>query len=102
MESKTNTHIDFLDLVRGVAILMVLTLHATNGWVFSAAPSVWRCIEKPEWFFHFIIFHGHYGVAIFFVVSGFCIHLSFQKLRNWPVFFTKRFFRIYPPSLVSG
>lgn len=101
MESKTNTHIDFLDLVRGVAILMVLTLHATNGWVFSAAPSVWRCIEKPEWFFHFIIFHGHYGVAIFFVVSGFCIHLSFQKLRNWPVFFTKRFFRIYPPYLVA-
>jgi peptidoglycan/LPS O-acetylase OafA/YrhL len=101
MESKKNIHIDFLDLVRGVAILMVLTLHATNGWVFSAAPSVWRCIEKPEWFFHFIIFHGHYGVAIFFVVSGFCIHLSFQKLKNWPVFFTKRFFRIYPPFLVA-
>jgi peptidoglycan/LPS O-acetylase OafA/YrhL len=101
MELKTNTHIDFLDLVRGVAILMVLSLHGTSGWVFSAAPSVWRCIEKPEWFFQFIIFHGHYGVAIFFVVSGFCIHLSFQKLRSWPVFFTKRFFRIYPPYLVA-
>jgi peptidoglycan/LPS O-acetylase OafA/YrhL len=101
IESKTNTHIDFLDSVRGMAILMVLMLHATNGWVFSAAPSAWRCIEKPEWLFHFIIFHGHYGVAIFFVVSGFCIHLSFQKLRRWSVFFTKRFFRIYPPYLVA-
>lgn len=101
MESKTKIHIDFLDSVRGVAILMVLTLHATNGWVLSAAPTAWRSLEKPEWFIHSIISNGQYGVAIFFVVSGFCIHLSYQKLKSWRIFIIKRFFRIYPPYLIA-
>jgi peptidoglycan/LPS O-acetylase OafA/YrhL len=84
-----------------VAILLVLFGHATNGWVFTAGPSPWKILEKPEWFFHFIICNAECGVAIFFVVSGFCIHLSFQKLKSWPVFFVKRFFRIYPPYLAA-
>jgi len=41
---------------------------------------------------------GWAGVSIFFVVSGFCIHLSFnQSNRSWRDFFIRRFFRIYPP-----
>ena len=40
---------------------------------------------------------GQAGVPIFFVISGFCIHLSFhQHGQKWGLFFIRRFFRIYP------
>jgi peptidoglycan/LPS O-acetylase OafA/YrhL len=46
---------------------------------------------------------GWTGVAIFFVVSGFCIHYSHQQKsdRNFKSFFIRRFFRIYPPYLAA-
>jgi peptidoglycan/LPS O-acetylase OafA/YrhL len=40
---------------------------------------------------------GWVGVSIFFVISGFCIHLSFVRNPNWQKFYIRRFFRIYPP-----
>ena len=45
---------------------------------------------------------GWIGVAIFFVVSGFCIHSSFQQQgKEWGSFFIRRFFRIYPAYLTA-
>jgi peptidoglycan/LPS O-acetylase OafA/YrhL len=42
------------------------------------------------------------GVPIFFVVSGFCIHVSFQQQsREWGGFFLRRFFRLYPAYLAA-
>jgi len=100
-------HIRFLDHIRGIAILAVFVYHA-----FGAA---WGCSEIPwnHWFrsmeavknlniFLPLVF-GWTGVAVFFVVSGFCVHMSYLKsspddLRG---FFIRRFFRIYPPYLLA-
>lgn len=42
------------------------------------------------------------GVPIFFVVSGFCIHISFhQQGQHWGSFFIRRIFRIYPAYLAA-
>jgi peptidoglycan/LPS O-acetylase OafA/YrhL len=42
------------------------------------------------------------GVPVFFVVSGFCIHVSFQQQgQRWGSFFIRRFFRIYPAYLAA-
>jgi peptidoglycan/LPS O-acetylase OafA/YrhL len=52
---------------------------------------------------------------VFFVISGFCIYLSHARSRGeaarvyeqgqtpegWPLFFRKRFWRIYPPYVVA-
>lgn len=40
---------------------------------------------------------------MFFVVSGFCIHLSYSKSKDtsWIKFFIRRIFRIYPPYLFA-
>ena len=40
---------------------------------------------------------------MFFVISGFCIHLNYVRNRQqgWTPFFIRRFFRIYPPYLVA-
>jgi peptidoglycan/LPS O-acetylase OafA/YrhL len=100
-------HLDFLDHFRGLAILMVFSFHALgssfdlfrlpwDGWV--------RDYHVP---FSFLALYpatlGGTGVALFFVISGFCIHLSHEKARTkaFDVFFIRRFFRIYPPYLVA-
>lgn len=100
-------HLDFLDHLRGVAILFVLLCH-TRGESVGNVPVPWH-----GWFTDFSHYNltaiclyplslGQEGVAIFFAVSGFCIHLSFhQQGQKWGAFFTRRFFRIYPAYLAA-
>lgn len=61
--------------------------------------------SKPPEDFTFFLFYPfsffHAGVAIFFVVSGFCIHLSYLQNPSWVAFFSKRFFRVYPPYIFA-
>lgn len=69
---------------------------AWNGW--------WRGFDRPASFLALLpVTFGWIGVPVFFVVSGFCIHLSHMKSPDprVSVFYLKRFFRIYPPYLVA-
>lgn len=43
---------------------------------------------------------GFFGVALFFVISGFIITHSAQEIGRW-TFAVRRFFRIYPPIVVA-
>jgi peptidoglycan/LPS O-acetylase OafA/YrhL len=106
--SKPEEHIYFLDYLRGIAIILVFVFHALgasygtdqlnwNGWLrdfHHASPTF--LLLLPATF-------GWSGVAIFFVVSGFCIHLSHErsKAKQFKIFFARRFFRIYPPYFVA-
>ena len=69
-----------------------------SGWFrdFKAPPS------QPFLWFYPITF-GWAGVALFFVLSGFCIHLSFLRSKNFgsPRFFWRRFWRIYPAYVIA-
>jgi len=99
-------HIEFLDYVRGIAILGVFFFHGLqDAFHFSSLPwGGWqRLYSVPKTFFLVLpASFGWAGVSIFFVVSGFCIHLSFcQQGRDWRSFFIRRFFRIYPPYLLA-
>lgn len=67
-----------------------------DGW--------WRSFDAPTSFLVLSpITLGWIGVPIFFVVSGFCIHLSHQRSSDTRIslFYLKRFFRIYPPYLAA-
>jgi peptidoglycan/LPS O-acetylase OafA/YrhL len=99
-------HVDALDYIRGIAILSVLLFH-TLGSVFGFDVLPWkgwfRDYSSAGSFLYFLpISIGMMGVPIFFVVSGFCIHLSFQQQgQRWGSFFIRRIFRIYPAYLAA-
>ncbi|MCX6967574.1 MAG: acyltransferase [Verrucomicrobia bacterium] len=106
--ARSGEHILFLDHIRGIAIFLVVMYHllvashgmdlllSWNGWIrdFSTIPiSIFLLPFTAGWL----------GVAIFFVVSGFCIHLSHEKAQQpgLKAFFVRRFFRIYPPYVLA-
>lgn len=84
-------HYDFIDSLRGIAALSVLTVHLGR----LTTPS----IEAPAWIFPLTDIGGT-GVLLFFVLSAFTLSLSMKSrrdeanpLRNY---FIRRFFRIAP------
>jgi peptidoglycan/LPS O-acetylase OafA/YrhL len=99
-------HFELLDRLRGVAILAVLLFH-TLSMVFGYDVLPWRGwfrdFSTAGSFLYFLpLSIGNIGVPIFFVVSGFCIHLSFQSQgQRWGSFIIRRIFRIYPAYLVA-
>lgn len=104
MEQPIKRHIDFLDLLRGLAILLVFVFHSIST-AYGRDQLPWG-----PWFRDFNVDRSFLlllpatlrpGVEIFFVLSGFCIHLSFSRLPQWWILFQKRFFRIYPPYLAA-
>ena len=108
---KPTPHITFLDHVRGIAILWVFLLHCVGAGYWKSYGidelpwnGLWRSFHvPPSVFVLFPATLGKVGVAIFFVVSGFCIHLSHQRSREkgYVTFFIRRFFRLYPAYLVA-
>jgi peptidoglycan/LPS O-acetylase OafA/YrhL len=99
---------DGADILRGVAILMVVVFHALSAAYGKLFPWVgsFRDFQSPSsqqqlWFYP--LSFGWAGVPLFFVLSGFCIHLSFlhRGKLDIPLFFWRRFWRIYPAYFIS-
>lgn len=79
-----------LDLLRAIAILMVLFFHLTQMILSKIV------IDKA------IYNLGGFGVNVFFVLSGFLIGGTYYKTANIKagIFLLRRFLRTYPPYLV--
>ena len=97
-----------VDLLRGVAILMVLVYHAFTseyGRYYKWKGLVAKLrFPNPESVLLYPVSFGWSAVALFFVISGFCIHYSY--LRNgssivWRDYAIRRFWRIYPAYLAA-
>ena len=104
---RTKEHVQFLDGLRGVAILGVFLFHSL-GAAYGTNQLPWgpwfRRWDAPASFFALLpATFGWAGVAVFFVVSGFCIHLSHLRSSagDWHGFYVRRFFRIYPPYFLA-
>lgn len=80
VSDSTTKNVPYLDGWRGVAILAVLASHFGS--------------QKFGWL-------GGFGVAIFFVLSGYLMsYLLFIKRVNLPDFFARRFSRVFPAFFV--
>ncbi len=69
-----------LDSLRGVAALMVVVFHFTMGR------------KEGQYLFNL----GNTGVELFFIISGFVIFMSINKMKNSKEFIINRFTRLYP------
>jgi peptidoglycan/LPS O-acetylase OafA/YrhL len=99
-----------IDALRGAAVIGVFLFHLYQSvWPkaklepllmwgdLRAHPDVVRWIGVPSLF-------GYAGVPLFFVISGFCIHVSFLQSRRpfaYRPFMGRRFWRIYPAYVVA-
>ena len=85
-----------LDAWRGLACLMVVVHHAAYAVSWAEAGDSW-----PRWLVLLAVRRMDLGVALFFVISGYCIAASAaaSARRNEAptAFLTRRFWRIYPP-----
>jgi peptidoglycan/LPS O-acetylase OafA/YrhL len=76
-----------LDALRGVAALTVVLYHYTTGY-----PSVTGHPLQP----FFSVPDGHYGVELFFIISGFVIFMTLERTRDWRDFLSSRVARLWP------
>lgn len=74
-----------IDGLRGLAAVSVLLFHLTTKYA--------------EFFHRDTLFqapHGHYGVHLFFAISGFVILMTLTKIKTPMDFVVSRFSRLYP------
>lgn len=101
------SHIDFLDYLRGIAIVMVYLFH-TLGEAYREGQLPWTgCFRSLQVSWTFLLLSpttmGWLGVAVFFALSGFCIHYSYERGARKGIgeFYIRRIFRLYPPYLIA-
>ena len=96
-----------IDMLRGVAALGVMLYHAFGGGIFqrpaAALPLSKAIVLLPA-------SYGYAGVYLFFVISGFCIHLKWAKAKAagnneyvvaFIPFWKRRIRRLYPAYLAA-
>jgi len=62
--------------------------HSGHGWVVTG--------------YDVNAFMGRFGVAIFFIISGYLFYNKISIKTDWKLFFIKRFLRIAPMALISS
>lgn len=99
---KSNTRLNWLDSIRGIAALIVVIFHI---WMLARLVTT-----KENYFYKFMEFInydvfdlGKIGVVLFFAVSGFIIPYSLLRYKENPLkrFAISRFFRLYPAYWLS-
>lgn len=77
----------FLDALRGIAALSVALFHYT---------SVYRSLYGHSFSPAFDFDYGLFGVELFFMISGFVIFFSFDRIKSGSEFLFNRGIRLYP------
>lgn len=77
---------EFIDVLKGVAILGIVLVHSVSSTEHALIPS----------FLSSIIYSGGRGVQLFFIISGYLTFLSLSKNNDKIEFYKKRLKRMIP------
>lgn len=88
---KNNERIVWLDVLRGVAILLVLLFHFTTRYGEKYPANAFANALFVRFTF------GWIGVHLFFMISGFIIYRSIQQKKGSLEFLVARLSRLLPP-----
>jgi peptidoglycan/LPS O-acetylase OafA/YrhL len=106
-EARTFGRVLSLDAMRGAAAIVVVIYHALGVAPLTAAGGWEYWLPK---LMAYAVHFGYAGVYLFFVISGFCIHLHWGRARavgvaepavNFLPFWKRRVRRLYPPYLAA-
>src|SRR6266404_5958740 len=105
-ESWSGGRLASIDALRGAAALGIVLYHAV-GVAGDTGPQ--NLLRWPVVFIHSLTSFGYVGVFLFFVISGFCIHLQWAKARaagrtneiKFGAFWKRRIRRLYPAYLIA-
>lgn len=81
-----------IDALRGLAALAVVLFHYTTRYVELYGGSATPSLAAPQ---------GHYGVNLFFIISGFVIFLTLARTARPMDFVVSRFSRLFPAYWVA-
>lgn len=85
-----NQRYDYLDSLRGIAILGVILTHIPI------------LVQPSSIHLNFLSSSGQYGVQLFYIISGYTIALSYHRRNESTArFYVRRFFRIAPMFYVA-
>lgn len=93
--NSLNPRIDYLDGLRGVAVLLILGYHAFSRWPENV-PYGNQYSDVP------IFERGWLGVQLFFLVSGFVILMTLEKCKKAKKFLCRRWLRLFPAMLIAS
>ncbi|MDB4902146.1 MAG: acyltransferase 3 [Mucilaginibacter sp.] len=97
---SNKTNVIAIDIARAIAAMGVFFYHQNIGNILAR-------YTKLELFNSIDAFGAIYAVPLFFLISGYCIHLSnlkyIQLNKHLPLieYYKRRLFRIYPAYLVA-
>ena len=100
------TRLRGIDALRGIAALGVVFYHAVEQGK-NVLPN--NLFDYPIRLIQFASSFGYIGVFLFFVISGFCIHLQWAKSKaagiepeiRFGPFWKRRIRRLYPPYVIA-
>ena len=106
MKVLPTTRLRSIDALRGIAALGVVFYHAIEQ-SDKVVPN--NLLKYPVRLLQLGASFGYIGVFLFFVISGFCIHLQWARARaneqepqiQFGAFWKRRIRRLYPPYLIT-
>lgn len=108
-EKNSSNRFFLLDLLRFIACLAVIFWHYRHFYYVEPGTVIPGFLKSAQPFYRFFSFfydYGHYGVQLFWALSGFVFFALFAgkiyaKELSARAFFTDRFSRLYPLHLLS-
>ena len=91
-DSKSKSRLVEVDALRGLAALAVVLFQYTTRFTELFATNPPPTFSFPD---------GHYGVNLFFIISGFVIFMTLEKTSRPMDFVLSRFSRLFPAYWVA-